>query len=321
MSLKSVLKGWGIPGKDKDLRIRKYSTTGHILSYKRCRRQYGYFGVRGFASATATQMYSGILIHDVMDRINRNFQSSKILPSKSEIEVMVEEGHQLLYRIGIKSYNPKAQKELAVKQIDRFVQMLGKHFFPHVTQTEYRLERSLKTPHDIDYVLTGVVDVLTGAVSHSLGLPAKTSPSDIEIWDYKSGQVPGPGSREMQAYNYQLHVYAEIFRQQTGDYPARCALVFIGELGDDKKWNKTGRTLTDYPELIYQVEPNMKKVKAAIKDFHQTVEEIEKELDKPYDQQWLTPTHPVDLQTCEACDLRYGCANYKPGRKLRKEPL
>ena len=321
MSLKSLLTGWIIPGITKDIKIRRFSTTGDILSYKRCRKQYGYFGVRGFASATATQMYFGTLIHDVMDRINRNYQLYGLLPSLSEIEIMVEEGHELLFRSGIKAYNIKAQKDLAVKQIDRFVQMIGPCFFPHVTQTEYRLERTLQTKTGLDYVLTGVVDVLAGAVSHSLGLPIKTSPNDVEIWDYKSGRAPEKNSEVMQDYNYQLHVYAELYCQQTGTYPSRCALVFMGELGDDKIWKKRGRKVTDFSDLIYHITPHTKNIKDAMQDFQQTVENIENERVKPYEKQWQTPKHSVDDQTCDACDLRYGCSKFTNGKKLRADPL
>ncbi|MFN7929353.1 MAG: PD-(D/E)XK nuclease family protein [Blastocatellia bacterium] len=95
--------------------------------------------------------------------------------------------------------------------------------------------------------------ILSGAVSHALGLPFSTEDDDIEIWDYKSGSMPKKNSYEMKSYQYQMQVYAELYRQQTGEYPARSVLVFVGELGDDKEWAKAEKDLNParYPMLVY----------------------------------------------------------------------
>lgn len=321
MTIKSIYDGWTVPSKDEEPRIRRYSTTGDILAFKRCQRQYGFFGVRGFASATATQRYFGTLVHDVLDRINRNYRVNPVLPDEAQIIELVEEGHERLIRSGIRPYNSRQQRELAARLIHRFVLLIGPHFFKHVLQTEYRLERALKTHTGRDYILNGIVDVLSGAISHELGLPFSTEPDDVEIWDYKAASMPAKTSPTLQDYMYQMRVYAELYRQQTGDYPARSVLVFVGELDDDKRWDPTDLDPSNFPRLVYPIHPTMKHVEVAIADFNNTVELIEVERAKPYNQQWLAPTHPVDQQMCEACELRYNCTNFPAGGKQRVEAL
>ena len=79
--------------------------------------------------------------------------------------------------------------------------------------------------------------------------------------------------------------------------------------------------LKKHPRLIYAVQPHSGQIDAAMQDFHQTVELIEAECQKPYSQQWLAPAHVVEEQTCEACDLRYNCAAFTAGARLRQQAL
>lgn len=307
--IKLDLPGWSIPKTTSEARVRKYSTTGDILAFKRCRRQYGYFSVRGFVSATNTQQYFGILVHDVLDRINRDYHLGSPLPDEAGIEALIEAAHERLVLAGIRPYNATTQRAQATKLISRFVQMVGPHFFPHVQETEYRLERPLCTPQGRDYLLTGVVDVLSGAVSHALRLAFSTMPDDVEIWDYKSGRKPEQGSHELLDYEYQMRVYCELYRQQSGEYPARAMLVFVGELGDDSAWQRANLRADEFPKLFFPVHPTLRHITGAMNDFHATVEAIEGERAKPYSQQWDAPppSADVDQSTCEACELRYNC--------------
>jgi DNA helicase-2/ATP-dependent DNA helicase PcrA len=321
MNLMSLLSGWSVPAVTEEIRVRKYSTTGDILAFKRCRRQYGYFGVRGFSSATATQRYFGTLVHDVLDRINRDYRLCPRLPNSERVREMVDEAHERLIRSGVRPYNSTLQREQATKLISRFVMLIGPHFFPHVTQTEYRLERALRTPAGSDYVLHGVVDVLSGAVSHALELRSGTRPEDVEIWDYKSGHMPQKSSLELCTYEYQMRVYAELYRQQTGAYLARCAIVFVGELGDDARWDAANLDFRRFPDLVHTLHPDPGHIATAMRDFHEAVEAIETERLKPYSQQWQAPDHPVDKPTCEACELRYNCRAFPTGAAQRREAL
>jgi len=318
MSITDQLDGWTTPEPGEETQIRTYSTVGDILAYQRCRRQYGYFTVRGFDSASATQRYFGTLVHDVLDQIHRDFRVGEGVPDRERLEDMVLQAHDRLVRSGVKAYNPRYQRERAEMLIWRFVQLFGEAFFQNVNETEYKLSRALQTDQEeLDYVLEGVVDVLAGAVSHDLQLPYSTEPDDIEIWDYKSGQVPDQGSRELRAYKYQMRVYSELFQQQTGRYPARAILIFLGELEDDDRWEMAGGEPRMFPNLVYEVSPNPQHIEEAMQDFNGTVEAIEAERSLPYDQQWQAPEHEVPEQTCRACELRYNCAAYPQGANER----
>jgi hypothetical protein len=73
--------GWPTPDRKTEAHVRSYSITADILSFRRCRRQYGFFGVRGFNSATSTQRYFGTLVHDVFDQISRDWQKAGGTPA------------------------------------------------------------------------------------------------------------------------------------------------------------------------------------------------------------------------------------------------
>jgi PD-(D/E)XK nuclease superfamily len=173
--------GWSKPTQKNETLIRRFSTTGDILAFKRCQRQYGFFSVRGFSSATATQRYFGTLVHDVLDQVHRQYTTNPALPDQPELEALVQQAHDRLIRSGIRPYNARAQRELATKLIGRFLELIGPHFFPHVQQTEYHLQRALRTHTDRQYVLDGIVDVLSGAVAHDLELSFSTDEDDVEI--------------------------------------------------------------------------------------------------------------------------------------------
>ena len=63
-----------LPNRDATVR-RAYSITADILAFRRCSRQYGYFAIKGYVPAQATQIYFGIVIHEVLDRAHRQFRA------------------------------------------------------------------------------------------------------------------------------------------------------------------------------------------------------------------------------------------------------
>lgn len=327
MSLsKKIKRHWTVPGMSTEDTVRSYSTTGDILSFRRCAKQYGTFSVRGFVSATATQRYFGTLVHDVLDMVHRDWARHGRLPDEKGVAILVERAHDRLRRSGVRAYGAVRQKRTAAMLIHRFIQALGPVFFPSVRETEYRLQRALKTNGGRDYILDGIVDVLTGAVLHGLGLP-KTKPSDVEIWDYKSGRAPASGDRFEADYTYQMLVYAELYKQQSGKYPARCVLVHLGELNRDTAWRRYEngqRTLTKaLPKLIQTIDLTRPAIQKAIKTFGDTVDSIEIERCKPFAYQWKAPPKsgaPGD-ETCDACELRYSCTGYPKGKAQAGQPL
>lgn len=323
MTFTDLLKagGWVTPTVRPEEHVRKYSTTGDILAFKRCRRQYGMFGVRRFAPSSDTQAYFGTLAHDVLDAVNREYRATGRVPVEADILVMIEQAHDRLWRSGVRPYNAKWQRDRVALLITRFVELVGDKFFKHVQETEYQLERAMKTPKGKSYVLTGVVDVLAGAVCEDLELPFPTHHDDVEIWDYKSGSRPPKGDQTLEDYVFQMRMYAHIYELRTGKPPARCVLVFLGELADNDSFKAAKGQASRFPGLFYPVHPDPSRMHEVETDFHDTVEAIEDERAKPYSLQWAAPLAPVDEQTCVACDLNCNCGAYPAGQKKRSEPL
>ncbi len=303
--------------------IRSYSVTTDILSYKRCRRQYGFFNVRGYRSSSATQRYFGTMVHDVLDQLYRMYKKTKRLPDGREVVDCVEKAHVRLIQSGVRAVYTVQQKEQIVTLIRRFLELAGQPFFANIRETEYTLERSMDGDGAPDFVLEGIVDVLAGAVSHALGLEMSrsTTGNDVEIWDYKSGEMPAADSQLMADYQYQMNVYAELYYQQTGIYPARCVLMFIGELNNDRLYNRCRADIRELRHILHVIHPSDEQIGRAMTDFRQTVACIEGEKQLPYATQWQAPNHDVDRDTCIACELRYHCPKFSDRDRHRREPL
>src|SRR3546814_14237554 len=75
-----------------------------------------------------------------------------------------------------------------------------------------------------NYVLRGVVDVLASDPNDSL------DPSKMEIWDYKGSRLPKASDPRMKEYEWQMTVYAELFKRKNGVYPKQAILYFLNEL-------------------------------------------------------------------------------------------
>ena len=60
------------PQRPRPVRPR-FSLTSDIISYRRCRRQYGYFGNDGYVPAQTLQVFYGTVIHQVLDRCHRHY--------------------------------------------------------------------------------------------------------------------------------------------------------------------------------------------------------------------------------------------------------
>jgi hypothetical protein len=223
----------------------------------------------------------------------------------------------------VRTYGAERQQEYATRLLDRFVRLTGAKFFNNIHKTEYRLERAIDPETPNPFVLEGVVDILSGAISHELNLPYRTHREDFEVWDYKSGRRPEKGSAELRDYEYQMRVYAELYKQQKGQHPARAVLVFLGELADDSRWQVAQGRPDQFPNLFHEVPFDKASIERAMSDFRATVRAIEAERLKPYANQWPTPSEAErpDDATCDACEIRYNCPSYPSAARQRKEPL
>jgi PD-(D/E)XK nuclease superfamily len=274
----------------KEVRIRRpYSVTSDILAFRNCPRQYGFFGVRNYAPAQATQLYFGIVIHSVLDRAHHQFRGlmegkGKGVPSNNDIDEYFHTVTSSLRARGIRPYSAKAE-DAAKKYLRRFNSNYGPDLYPRVINTEQRLQADMK-----EFYLHGVVDVLASVSGN---------PNEKEIWDYKGSERVDDGSPEMTNYKFQMRVYAELYKRTTGKYPVRAVLCFLAE--------------ETFEKMKVEIRFDEESTAVAMKTFVGTVAEIE-ESRKTDD--WKPPTKAPSIKTCGACDIRWDCSTAKAAYKF-----
>ncbi len=275
---------------------RRYSVTTDILSFKRCRRQYGHFVVRGYEPAHAVQIYYGTLIHQVLDRAYMHYaglrdkKTEGQIPRDEDIEYYFNEVDTALKIRGIRSvraFTHAAEREAALRRLKRFNQIEGSELYPRIKDTEHHLQS-----HQGDYLLHGTVDVLADVQNWCPGMEA-------EIWDYKGGHPPDDRySEEFRQYQFQMRVYAELYRERNGVYPEKAILYFLGAL--DVVEDSSARP----SNALIEVSLNEQNIQHALVDFTNTVKKIE---DCRREEDWPAPYPSPDDNTCNICDIRWNC--------------
>jgi hypothetical protein len=76
-----------------------------------------------------------------------------------------------------------------------------------------------------DFYLHGAVDVLASVSGN---------PDELEIWDYKGSSRVEDDPRHEKLHQFQMRVYAELYKQKVGKYPVRAVLCFLAEEKFDK---------------------------------------------------------------------------------------
>lgn len=276
---------------------RRYSVTADVLSFQRCKRQYGHFAVRGYEPAHAVQIYYGTLIHQVLDRAHAhhagliNPETAGQIPTDQDIENYFKEVDTALRARGIRSvrsFTQESERTAALRRLILFNQIEGPELYPRVRDTEHRLQSDRD-----DYLLHGTVDVLADMSGYLPGM-------GTEIWDYKGGHKPNRNSEDFRRYEFQMLVYAELYRERNGHYPEKAILYFLGELDalDDLSIRRSN-ALT-----AVRLDPN--RIQTALKAFRDAVTEIE---DCRLHDEWPAPQRDEepDERTCDICDIRWNC--------------
>ncbi|WP_415380494.1 ATP-dependent DNA helicase [Halosimplex sp. TS25] len=270
----------GTVGEHRDVELkRRFSITGDVLAYRRCKRQYGYYTDMDFAPNHVTQLFFGRVVHETLDRAHRHHAgeldgtSEGDMPTEGDIERYFREVAEALKARNIYPMSEEAERA-ALEYITRFNLREGADLYPRVEDTEHRLQSNRE-----DFVLEGVVDVLVG------------DDEGREIWDYKAGQRPSEG-RELDDYRAQLKTYAELYRYRRGSYPDRGVIYFLGE--EDRDHARFELTFDD------------DTVQDSLGDFERTVSDILKDREN---KNWFDITEaerPSD-GTCAECDIRWSC--------------
>jgi putative RecB family exonuclease len=278
----------------------RFSLTSDIISYRRCRRQYGFFGNDGYVPAQTLQIFYGTIIHQVLDRCHRHYSGlmpgllGGEIPSDADVEQYFGEVENALRTHGIRPVNVNIRNQ-ALQVIQIFNKLEGPGLYPRVVDTEYRLESDRQR-----YIMRGVVDVLADATD--------AAPGDREIWDYKGSNRPDASSPILNDYIWQMCVYAELYRVRTGAYPRKAILYFINELrtgpGEPPPTQRPMRA-------VYEVDfSDSSRIQDALREFDTTATSI---MACKSRQNWAVPDRQPDEGTCDICDIRWSCT-YGPSR-------
>jgi putative RecB family exonuclease len=274
----------------------RFSLTSDILSYRECPRQYGYFANDRFVPARATQLFFGTIIHQILDRCHRHYQGvygypQGSMPTSSDIERYFDEVENALKSHGVRAANLSV-RERALEIITAFNELEGPDLYPRIIDTEFRLESDR-----IHYVLSGVVDVLVAPDGPS------RDPANLEIWDYKGTKYPDVNSKRYKDYEWQMCVYAELFKAKEGTYPRRGILYFLNELDNISNAQSPSRRPIRAKLAIDFTED---KIHQALEQFDQTAADI---IECRQSGQWPVPTSSTapDVKTCDVCDIRWNC--------------
>ena len=274
---------------DPTLARRRYSVTSDILAYQQCSIQYGAFAVRHYEPALVVQLFYGTVIHQVLDRAHAHYRGELgvpqgTMPSDSDIERYFTEVENALKARRIRAVGNVRDQALRVLQ--RFNSLEGPALYPRILDTECLLQAEQQ-----DYILHGNVDVLAQSdVADS---------NNVEIWDYKGARRPSMSAPEYQRYVFQLQVYADLYRQKTGQTPTKAILYFLNELAPDPA------PQTRPVNALLEVTLDPPAVQQALDSFGRTVHRIE---DARSSRQWPDPIEDPGEATCDACDLRWNCS-------------
>lgn len=280
----------------------RYSITADILSFQLCRRQYGFFAVRKYQPAHIVQIWYGMVIHQVLDKLHMHYkglldpQTEGQIPSDSDVEAYFVQVENSLRARGVRAISPNV-RDAALKVLKVFNRIEGPALYPNVIDTECKLQSDQG-----DYILHGKVDVLRD-ISVGRKIPNYAS---VEIWDYKGTSFPDTnqiaGREKLNRYLFQMLVYAELYRERQGEYPLKGVLYFMNELYIDPE--PTVRP----PQAIYEIDfrntHNIEQIQQAMSEFSHTVNEIEQ---CKLRDEWDYPQQPPDEETCDICDLRWNC--------------
>ena len=254
----------------KDVNIKNtYSFTSHITVYETCARQYKFYKELEFQPVRANAMLFGTLVHETIEDVHRAaLRHEEQTITAENVSRWFDSNYVSLTKTE-HTYLAGPQREAALKQVLRYV--TAQHGdWSHIQQAE--VDVSLVKP---EYIIEGKIDLIRG------------EGDTVEIVDFKAERKPDlERQRErLERYRRQLHIYAHLVEERTGQKVSRMHLYYTGEDGGVPTvtfpYTKTAveGTMAVFDDTVHKI---MKK------DFHRCAE---------------------DRKVCEGCDFRFYCKN------------
>ncbi|MFT0849136.1 ATP-dependent DNA helicase [Actinomycetaceae bacterium L2_0104] len=252
----------------KDVNIKEsFSFTSHITVYETCSLQYKFYRDLAFMPVRVNAMLFGTLVHQTIEDIHRAvLRGEEQLITPENITRWFEMNYVYLSKAE-HSYLAAPQRNAALAQVHRYA---GNQAGKWDTIKEAEVNVSLVKP---DYILDGTIDLVRGA------------DGTVEIVDFKTSKKPDLHTENeiLERYRRQLHVYAHLIEDRTGEKVSKMHLYYTGE--DD------GVPTITFPYAKTSVE-------ATIDVFDDVVHRI---LSKQY------KSRARNQKTCEECDFHFYC--------------
>ena len=254
----------------KNVNIKNtYSFASHITVYETCALQYKFYKELEFMPVRSNAMLFGTLVHETIEDIHKSVlrhEENKITEDK--IRQWFNSNYITLTKTE-HSYLAEPQREAALKQVLRYVdRQHGDWSRIQEAEVDVSLVKS-------DYIIEGKIDLIRG------------DRDTVEIVDFKSEKKPDMEKmrEKLEQYRRQLHIYAHIVEERTGQKVSKMHLYYTGE-------NDGVPTIT-YAYTKCAIEGTM----AAFDD---TVHKI---MNKDFN-------HCVsDAKVCNGCDFKFYCKN------------
>ena len=246
-----------------------FSFTSHITVYETCALQYKFYKELEFMPVRAGAMIFGMLVHETIEDVHRAaLRKEEDTITTDNVTKWFDANYASISKTE-HTYLAEPQREAALKQVLRYVDRQHGDW-SLIQQAE--VDVSLVKP---DYIIEGKVDLVKG------------ENGTVEIVDFKSEKKPDlvKQKERLEQYRRQLHIYAHLIEERTGQKVSKMHLYYTGE--------ENGVPTITYPYTKSAIEGTM----AA---FDETVQKImKKDYRKCSD----------DIKVCKNCDFRFYCQN------------
>ena len=244
-----------------------FSFTSHIAVYETCALQYKFYKELGFMPIRQGAMLFGTLVHETIEDVHRaalRNETEKI--TKDNITSWFDSNYISLIKTE-HGYLAEAQRKAALNQVLRYVERQHGNWSA-IQQAEVGV--SLVQP---DYIIEGKIDLVKG------------ENGTVELVDFKSEKKPDiEKMRErLEHYRRQLHIYAYLIEQRTGQKVSKMHLYYTGE--------ENGNPMISFPYTKSAID-------GTVAAFDDTVHKILKKDFKSCSN---------DPKTCSNCDFRHYC--------------
>jgi len=246
-----------------------FSFTSHITVYETCALQYKFYKELEFMPVRAGAMIFGMLVHETIEDIHRAALRKEDATITAENVTKWFDANCAAISKTEHTYLAEPQREAALKQVLRYVERQhGDWSLIQQAEVDVSLVKS-------DYIIEGKIDLVKG------------ENDTVEIVDFKSEKKPDmiKMAERLEQYRRQLHIYAHLIEERTGQKVSKMHLYYTGE--------ENGVPTITYPYTKSAIE-------GTIAVFDDTVQKIMK---KDYSK------CAKDIKVCKNCDFRFYCQN------------